>query len=130
MRVLVTGASGHIASAVIPELLSHGHQVTGLARSDAAAAKVEALGADVRPGDLSDPEGLAAAARGADGVIHLAFDHSKMRSGRLADAAEQDLAVVTALGQALAGTGKPFVGTSGTLMLTMAGIKDRLGTED
>src|SRR5512142_372096 len=88
----VTGASGHIASGVIPELLAHGHQVVGLARSDDAAAKVAALGAEVRRGDLSDVDGLAAAARGAEGVIHLAFDHGLMRSGalRLTEAAQLD----------------------------------------
>ena len=130
MRILVTGASGHIASAVIPELLSNGHDVVGLVRSDASAAKVAALGAEVRRGDLSQLDGLAAAARGADGVIHLAFDHGMMRSGQLVEAAEKELAAVKAIGQALAGTGKPLVTTSGTLMLAMSGIKERLGTEE
>jgi len=130
VRILVTGASGHIASAVIPELLSNGHDVVGLVRSDASAAKVAALGAEVRRGDLSQLDGLAAAARGADGVIHLAFDHGMMRSGQLVEAAEKELAAVKAIGQALAGTGKPLVTTSGTLMLAMSGIKERLGTEE
>ncbi|WP_269855801.1 SDR family oxidoreductase [Streptomyces sp. RPT161] len=130
MRVFVTGASGHIASAVIPELLSNGHQVVGLARSDASAAAVEALGAEVRRGDMADQDGLAAAAREADGVIHLAFDHGMMRSGQLAEAAQGELAAVKVFGQALAGTGKPLVTTSGTLMLAMSGIKDRAGTEE
>ena len=130
MRVLVTGASGHIAAAVIPELLSHGHQVVGLARSDASAAKVEALGAQVRRGDLADLDGLAAAAREADGVIHLAFDHATMRSGQLVEAAQGELDAVRTFGQALAGTGKPLVATSGTLMLALSGINDRPGTED
>ncbi|MDF3293758.1 SDR family oxidoreductase [Streptomyces silvisoli] len=130
MRVFVTGASGHIASAVIPELLSNGHQVVGLARSDASAAAVEALGAEVRRGDMADQGGLAAAAREADGVIHLAFDHGMMRSGQLAEAAQGELAAVKVFGQVLAGTGKPLVTTSGTLMLAMSGIKDRAGTEE
>lgn len=130
MRVLVTGASGHIASAVIPELLSNGHQVVGLARSDTSAAAVKALGAEVRRGDLADLNGLAAAAREADGVIHLAFDHGLMRSGHMAEAAHRELDAVRVFGQALAGTGKPLVSTSGTLMLAMAGIKDRPGTEE
>jgi nucleoside-diphosphate-sugar epimerase len=130
MRVFLTGASGHIASAVIPELLSNGHQVVGLARSDAAAAAVEALGAEVHRGDLADPDALGAAARKADGVVHLAFDHGKMRSGRLTEAAQGELDAVRAFGQALAGTGKPLVTTSGTLMLAMSGIKDRPGTEE
>jgi nucleoside-diphosphate-sugar epimerase len=130
MRVFVTGASGHIASAVIPELLSHNHQVVGLARSDASAAAVEALGAEVHRGDLADPDGLAAAARDTDGVIHLAFDHSRLLTGRLAEAAQGDLDAVKALGRALAGTGKPLVTTSGTLMLAMSGVKGRPGTEE
>jgi len=130
MRVFVTGASGHIASAVIPELLANGHQVVGLARSNASAAKVASLGAEVRRGDLSDPDGLAAAARVVDGVIHLAFDHGMMRSGQWVKAAEKELAAIKAIGQALAGTGKPLVTTSGTLMLAMSGIKGRLGTEE
>src|ERR1700761_547329 len=79
MRVFVTGASGHIASAVIPELLNHGHQVLGLARSDASAEVVGSLGAEVHRCDLDDLDGLGAAAAEADGVIHLAFKHEAMR---------------------------------------------------
>jgi nucleoside-diphosphate-sugar epimerase len=130
MRVFVTGASGHIASAVIPELLSHGHQVVGLARSSTSAAVVEALGAEVHRGELADLDGLAAAARESDGVIHLAFDHGRMRSGQLAEAAQGELDAVRVFGRALAGTGKPLVATSGTLMLAMSGIRDRQGTEE
>lgn len=130
MRVFVTGASGHIASAVIPELQAGGHQVVGLARSDASAAKVQALGAEVRRGDLADLEGLGEAAAQSDGVIHLAFDHGMMRIGRLAEAAEGELAAIKAFGTALAGTGKPLVTTSGTLMLARSEIQDRPGTEE
>ena len=130
MRVFVTGASGHIASAVIPELLAHGHQVVGLARSDASAAKVAAVGAEVRRGDLTDLEGLTAAAREADGVIHLAFDHGLMITGQMQEAAEADLNAVKALADGLTGTGKPLVGTSGVLMLASAGSRERPGTED
>ncbi len=129
MRVFVTGASGHIASAVIPELQKNGHEVVGLARSDASAEAVAALGAEVLRGDLADVDGLKAAASDADGVIHLAYDHEAMRSGDMAAAVEKDLAVVKAFGEALSGTDKPFVGTSGTLMLTALGL-DRVGTED
>src|SRR5947209_19514805 len=130
MRIFVTGASGHIASAVIPELLSHGHQVVGLARSDASAETVAKLGADVRRGELDDLDGLKQAATEADGVIHLAFKHELMVSGEFESAVSSDLAATQALGEALIGTGKPFVTTSGTLMLAMAGINDRPGSED
>src|SRR5580698_4018850 len=130
MRVFVTGASGHIASAVIPELLNNGHQVVGLARSDASAEAVAALGAEVRRGDLDDLDGLAAAAAQADGVIHLAFKHEAMRTGDFMGAIESDMAAHHAIGNALVGSGKPFVSTGGTLMLAMAGITGRSGTED
>jgi nucleoside-diphosphate-sugar epimerase len=110
MRVFVTGASGHIGSAVVPELIKAGHTVTGLARSEASAAAVTAMGADVRRGDLTDPDGLRAAAADTDAVVHLAFDHASMLVGDLAGAAATDLAVVRAMGEALAGTGKTFIG--------------------
>jgi nucleoside-diphosphate-sugar epimerase len=130
MRVFVTGASGHIASAVIPELLNNGHQVVGLARSDASAEAVAALGAEVRRGDLDDLDGLSQAASQADGVIHLAFKHEAMRTGDFEGAVASDMTATKALGEALTGTDKPFVTTGGTLMLAMAGITGRPGTED
>ncbi len=130
MRVLVTGASGHIASAVIPELVDNGHQVVGLARSDASAEAVAALGAEVRRGDLDDLDGLGAAAAEADGVIHLAFKHEAMSSGDFMGAVGSDLVATRAIGEALVGTDKPFITTGGTLMLAMAGITGRPGTED
>ncbi|WP_210496086.1 SDR family oxidoreductase [Patulibacter sp. SYSU D01012] len=129
MRVFVTGASGHIGSAVVPELLGAGHQVVGLARSDRSAAALRAAGAEVVRGDLDDLDGLAAAAAAADGVVHLAFKHEELYAGDYAAATAADLRALEALGGALAGTGKPFVNTVGTLSLGMAGITGRPGTE-
>jgi nucleoside-diphosphate-sugar epimerase len=110
MRVFVTGASGHIGTAVVPELIQAGHKVTGLARSDTSAAAVRAMGADVRLGDLIDLDELRKAAADADAVVHLAFDHDTMAAGNFAGAVATDLAVVRALGDALAGTGKTLIG--------------------
>lgn len=130
MRVFVTGASGHIAAAVIPELFRNSHQVVGLARSDASAEAVAALGAEVVRGDLDDLDALSKAAADADGVIHLAFKHEAMQTGDFMGAVDSDLAATRAIGESLIGTGKPFVTTGGTLMLAMAGIAGRPGTED
>jgi nucleoside-diphosphate-sugar epimerase len=129
MRVFVTGASGHIGSALLPELLRAGHQVVGLARSDSSAKALAAAGAGVRRGNLDDLDGLREAAGAADGVIHLAFKHEEMGAGNFQAAVDADLAAIRALASALEGTGKPLVTTSGTLMLTLAGVTGRPGTE-
>lgn len=130
MRVFLTGASGHIAAAVIPELLRHGHEVVGLARSDVAADKVAERGAEVRRGDLDDLAGLGQAAAEADGVIHLAFNHEALVSGDFVGAVRADFDALHALCEPLKYSGKPIVSTGGTLMLALAGVNDRQGTED
>lgn len=114
MRVFVTGGTGHIGSYIIPELVAAGHEVTGLARSDAAAAAVSALGAIVRRGDLSDLEGLKVAAAEFDGVIHVAHRQDLLPSGGIDAVAAAELQIMLAYGEALAGTGKPLV-VSGSL---------------
>jgi nucleoside-diphosphate-sugar epimerase len=129
MRVFVTGASGHLGSAVVPELLSAGHEVVGLARSDGSAAAIEKLGAQVRRGDLADLDLLREEAAASDGVIHLAFRHELMQTGDMAGATEADLVALRALADGLDGSGKPLVGTSGTAMLVMGGVVGRPGTE-
>lgn len=131
MRIFITGASGHIGSAVIPELLNAGHEVVGLARSDASADKLTAAGVEVRRGSLDDLETIKQAAADSDGVIHLAFRYDLVGVGDLDGAAKVDLRVIDAIGAALDGTGKAFVGVSGTMMLSMSGgITDRPATEE
>lgn len=127
MRVFVTGATGFIGSAIVQELRAAGHEVLGLARSDAAADTLARLAVEVHRGDLSDLDGLAAAARACDGVIHTAFNHDWSVAREVA--AETDQRAVEAMAGALEGSGKPFVVTSGTLMLAMV-APGRTGTED
>lgn len=130
MRVFVTGASGHIGLPVVRDLLAAGHQVVGLARSDASAEKISLTGAEVLRRTLDDLDALRDAARAADGVIHLAFKHDvALQGGDFMGAVQADLRAVEALGEALAGSNKPFVNTSGTMLLAHS-VHGRAGTEE
>lgn len=117
MRVFLTGATGFIGSAIVQELLSAGHEVLGLARSDAAAAALARLGVQAHRGELADTTGLARAAGACDGVIHTAFIHDFTAH---AAAVETDRQAVTAMLDALEGSGKPLVATSVTVLLAQA----------
>jgi nucleoside-diphosphate-sugar epimerase len=126
MKIFLTGASGWIGSAVVPELLGAGHEVLGLARSDASAARLEAAGAQVWRGDIDDADGLAKAADQSDGVIHLAFAHDIAFGGDFRTAAMIDRRAVEAMGAALADSDRPLVLASGMLGLTAGAV----ATED
>ncbi len=126
MKIFVTGASGWIGSAVVPELLGAGHEVLGLARSDSSALQLETAGATVQRGDIDDPEGLAEAAGESDGVIHLAFQHELAFGGNFVAAADADRRAVEAMGSALANSDRPFVLASGLLGVSVG----RVATEN
>jgi len=117
MRVFVTGATGFIGSAIVQELIAAGHQVLGLARSDASAGALAQIGVEAHRGDLSDTESLAAGARACDGVIHTAFIHD---FSQFEANVETDRRAVEALAGALEGSDKPLVIASGTLMVAHA----------
>jgi nucleoside-diphosphate-sugar epimerase len=117
MRIFVTGASGWIGSAVVPELIGAGHQVTGLARSDASAESLTAAGAELHRGTLDDLDSMHAAAAKSEGVIHLAFMHELAFSGDFQSAADADRRAVETFGEALAGSNRPLVIAAGTLGL-------------
>jgi len=118
MRVFITGGSGHVGTAVTNELIANGHQVAGLARSDASAAKLEAAGATVVRGELGDLATLERGAREAEGVIHCGFIHDFANYGA---AAETDRVAIETFGRVLQGTGKPLLVTSGLAGLSQGG---------
>lgn len=123
MRIFVTGATGFVGSAVVKELLSHGHTVLGLARNDANAEKLTKAGAEVHRGDLTDPASLRRGAENADGVAHLGFIHDFTR---FAEVSAIDKAAIEAIGEVLAGSNRPLLVTSGLARLA----EGRLATEE
>ena len=124
MHVLITGGTGLIGTAVVAELLGHGHTVTGLARSDASARAVEAAGGTALRGSLADLDVVRSGADQADGVVHLAFANDFSSPEALAQAVAEETAALTTMGEALAGSNRPLVTVSGTPW-----VPGRLSTE-
>ena len=125
MKIFLTGATGFIGSQIVPQLIQGGHQVLGLTRSDAGAKQLVAAGAEAHRGDLEDPATLRRGAEKADGVIHCAFDHD---FSRFVENCQKDKRNIEAMGEALAGSKRPLLITSGVGMGSRG--PGQLGTED
>lgn len=130
MKVFVTGSTGNIGTSLVKDLLAHGHTVVGLARSQAGVEKLTSLGATPLYGTLSDLPLLAKAAKESDAVAHLAFNHD---FSDFANSCAAEQAAISAMGEALIGSGKPLVGTSGTMSMRkgkLASEKDERDVQD
>jgi nucleoside-diphosphate-sugar epimerase len=125
MRIFLTGATGFIGSAIVPELIKAGYQVLGLTRSESGAQSLMAAGAEVHRGSLEDPESLRDGAAKSDGVVHLAFNHD---FSQFQKNCENDCKAIEAIGEVLLGSNRPFIITSGTAIA--ANVDGKPSTED